>query len=230
MVLNCSLILAVTKRLVVTSNFVGFKVPCKSSSLLNNIKVSQHMLIIVISIILVPNLYFPDLVYLPFLSTITTPTCISCCSINSSTRDLYQANLDMPLDLTLYLVTDSTPNVLGNGDLLHVVEEAVKGGVSIVQYRDKHAETGELISTAAKLHEVTKRSAVPLLINDRVDVALAVGAEGVHLGQDDMSIATARKILGKDAIIGITATSIGEAQAAHKGGADYLGIGTVFVA
>ncbi|KAF7503637.1 hypothetical protein GJ744_003415 [Endocarpon pusillum] len=138
------------------------------------------------------------------------------------------AQFDMPIDLTLYLVTDSTPNVLGDGDLLHIVEEAVNGGVSIVQYRDKHAETGELISMATKLHQVTQRMAVPLLINDRVDVALAVGAEGVHLGQDDMPIATARKILGKDAIIGITATSIEEAQAAHKGGADYLGVGTVF--
>ncbi len=134
----------------------------------------------------------------------------------------------MPLDLTLYLVTDSTPAVLGDGDLVHIVEEAVTGGVSIVQYRDKHAATGELIGTATKLHEITNRHGVPLLINDRVDVALAVGAEGVHLGQDDMPIAAARRILGKDAIIGITANSIDEARAAQKGGADYLGAGTVF--
>lgn len=134
----------------------------------------------------------------------------------------------MPLDLTLYLVTDSTPAVLGDGDLGYIVEEAVKGGVSIVQYRDKHAETAELIRMATKLHEITKRHNIPLLINDRVDVALAIGAEGVHLGQDDMHIATARKILGKDKIIGITANSIEEAQVAQKGGADYLGLGTVF--
>jgi thiamine-phosphate diphosphorylase / hydroxyethylthiazole kinase len=134
----------------------------------------------------------------------------------------------MILDLTLYLVTDSTPALLGNADLIHIVEEAVLGGVSIVQYRDKHAETRELISTANKLHEVTKKYGVPLLINDRVDVALAIGAEGVHLGQDDMSVATARKILGNDAIIGITTSTIDEAQAAQRGGADYLGLGTVF--
>jgi thiamine-phosphate diphosphorylase / hydroxyethylthiazole kinase len=134
----------------------------------------------------------------------------------------------MTLDLTLYLVTDSTPAVLGNADLVHIVEEAVLGGVSIVQYRDKHAETRELISTATKLHEVTKKHGVPLLINDRVDVALAIGAEGVHLGQDDMPIALARKILGMNAIIGITTTTVDEAQAAQRGGADYLGIGTVF--
>ena len=134
----------------------------------------------------------------------------------------------MPPDLSLYLVTDSTRAVLGDADLLHVVDEAIKGGVTIVQYRDKHAETGQLVSTAARLHEITKRHAVPLLINDRVDVALAVGAEGVHLGQDDMPIAAARKLLGDQAIIGITASSVEEARAAQSGGADYLGIGTVF--
>jgi thiamine-phosphate diphosphorylase / hydroxyethylthiazole kinase len=134
----------------------------------------------------------------------------------------------MPPNLSLYLVTDSTPAILGDADLLHVVDEAIRGGVTIVQYRDKHAETGELISTASKLHQITKSHAVPLLINDRVDVALAIGAEGVHLGQDDMPIAAARKILGNDAIIGMTATSIEEAQSAQREGADYLGIGTVF--
>ena len=134
----------------------------------------------------------------------------------------------MLLDLSLYLVTDSTSSILGDADLLHIVDEAVKGGVTIVQYRDKHAETGELISTATKLHEITERHRVPLLINDRVDVALAIGAEGVHLGQDDMPLTAARKILGNEAIIGITATSIEEAQAAQRGGANYLGIGTVF--
>lgn len=134
----------------------------------------------------------------------------------------------MPPDLTLYLVTDSTLAVLGDGNLVQIVDEAIKGGVSAVQYRDKHAETGELIAMATRLHEVTQKHRVPLLINDRVDVALVVGAEGVHLGQDDMPIAAARKILGKDAIIGISASSVDEAQAAQKGGADYLGIGSVF--
>lgn len=134
----------------------------------------------------------------------------------------------MLLDLTLYLVTDSTSAVLGTSDLAYIVEEAVKGGVSIIQYRDKHAETAELIRMASKLHEIAKRYNVPLLINDRVDVALAIDAEGVHLGQDDMPISAARKILGRDKIIGITANSIEEAQAAQNGGADYLGLGTVF--
>ncbi|RMZ82181.1 hypothetical protein DV738_g1718, partial [Chaetothyriales sp. CBS 135597] len=132
------------------------------------------------------------------------------------------------LDLALYLVTDSTPAILGNKSLLNVVEEALKGGVTIVQYREKHADTGDMIRVASELHSVTKKYGVPLLINDRVDVCLAVGAEGVHIGQDDMTLSQARGILGPKAIIGVTASSIEEARAAIDGGADYLGIGTLF--
>lgn len=91
------------------------------------------------------------------------------------------------VDYRLYLVTDSTPAILGNKDICDVVDQALRGGVTLVQYRDKTSDTGHLVSTAQRLHEVTKKYNVPLLINDRVDVALAVGCEGVHLGQDDMS-------------------------------------------
>lgn len=90
------------------------------------------------------------------------------------------------VDYSLYLVTDSTPAILCDKDICDVVERAIRGGVTIVQYRDKTSDTGVLISTARKIHEVMQRHGVPLLINDRVDVALAVGCEGVHLGQDDM--------------------------------------------
>lgn len=90
------------------------------------------------------------------------------------------------VDYSLYLVTDSTPAILGGKDLCDVVEQAIRGGVTIVQYRDKTSNTGELIATAQRLHKVTQRYNVPLLINDRVDVAFSVGCEGVHLGQDDM--------------------------------------------
>lgn len=89
-------------------------------------------------------------------------------------------------DYSLYLVTDSTPAILGGKDIVQVVESALKGGVTCVQYREKHADTGDLIATAKKLHAVTQKYNVPLLINDRVDVALAVGCEGVHIGQDDI--------------------------------------------
>ena len=90
------------------------------------------------------------------------------------------------VDYALYLVTDSTPAILGDKSLNHVVEESLKGGVTIVQLREKTADTAHLISVARQLHEITRRYNVPLLINDRVDVALAIGCEGVHIGQDDM--------------------------------------------
>lgn len=90
------------------------------------------------------------------------------------------------VDLSLYLVTDSTPAILGNKSLFHVVEESLKGGVTIVQLREKTGVTGDLIETAKRLLEITRKYNVPLLINDRIDVALAVRCEGVHIGQDDM--------------------------------------------
>ena len=90
------------------------------------------------------------------------------------------------IDTRLYLVTDSTPAILGDRDLDSVVAAAVKGGVTCVQYRNKTKDTGDLVAEAKKLHEVTRAHGLPLLINDRVDVALAVGCEGVHIGQDDM--------------------------------------------
>lgn len=116
-----------------------------------------------------------------------------------------------------------------------------------MQYRDKFNDTGVQIETARKLHQTTQKFNVPLLINDRVDVALAVGAEGVHLGQDDMSslpqvdgrcmilvltskpeFQEAKKLLPENSIIGITTSSIEEAQKAISDGADYLGVGTMF--
>ena len=97
-----------------------------------------------------------------------------------------------------------------------------------MQYRDKTSDTAELVQVAKELHKVTKAACVPLLINDRVDVALAAGVEGVHVGQDDLDLKTARKILGPDAIIGVTANNEEEALEAARDGADYLGIGTVY--
>ncbi|KAK4540201.1 hypothetical protein LTR36_009699 [Oleoguttula mirabilis] len=133
-----------------------------------------------------------------------------------------------PVDYSLYLVTDSTPPILGDKDLVAVVKAAVEGGATIVQYRDKTSDTAELVQIARELHKVTKAAGVPLLINDRVDVALAAGVEGVHVGQDDMDLKTAREILGPDAIIGVTTNSLEEALEAASDGADYLGLGTVY--
>ena len=100
----------------------------------------------------------------------------------------------MHVDYSLYLVTDSTPAVLGDKDLVNVVSDALDGGVTVVQYRDKSSETAELISMAECLHSITSKHKVPLLINDRVDIALAVGAEGVHLGQNDMGMCLSNQI------------------------------------
>ncbi|KAF3064054.1 putative thiamine biosynthetic bifunctional enzyme [Daldinia childiae] len=132
------------------------------------------------------------------------------------------------VDYSLYLVTDSTSAILGDANICEVVEAALKGGVTCVQYRDKTSDTGVLVSTGRKLHQITKKYNIPLLINDRIDVALAIGCEGVHIGQDDLDLPIARKILGEDAIIGVTVSNIAEVESAAKGGADYLGIGTVF--
>ncbi len=92
------------------------------------------------------------------------------------------------MDYSLYLVTDSTAAILGTKDIVAVVEAALEGGVTVVQYRDKVSDTVELVSTARMLHAVTRKYNVPLLINDRVDVALAVGCEGVHVGQHDLGM------------------------------------------
>lgn len=150
------------------------------------------------------------------------------------------------VDYSLYLVTDSTPAILGERDLVEVVQNALKGGVTVVQYRDKVSDTAVLVSTARKLHAVTRKHNVPLLINDRVDVALAIGCEGVHVGQDDLGmfiglcyafascanltqdLPSVRRLLGSKAIIGVTVSTVDEALKACKDGADYLGIGTLF--
>ncbi|KAL8816316.1 MAG: hypothetical protein Q9223_004647 [Gallowayella weberi] len=137
----------------------------------------------------------------------------------------------MEIDYSVYLVTDSTPAILKKNNLEDVVRAAVEGGVTVVQYRDKHSDTGGMIRTAQSLRAICKQHAVRFIINDRVDVALAVDADGVHLGQTDMEIedpVVARGILGPQKTIGVTASSLIEAVRAVEAGADYLGIGTVY--
>ncbi|KAK9436077.1 hydroxyethylthiazole kinase [Metarhizium brunneum] len=134
----------------------------------------------------------------------------------------------MAVDYSVYLVTDSTPAILGDKDLISVVEASLRGGVTVVQYRDKHSAKEDVVAVAKKLHQLTQSHGVPLLINDRVDVAVEIGCEGVHIGQDDMEIQQARKLLGPNKIIGVTASSKEEAISACQAGADYLGLGTVY--
>lgn len=130
------------------------------------------------------------------------------------------------LDTNLYFITDSTG--FEQEEFLLRVEQALMGGVTLLQLREKNKTTREYIFLAEKVHEISKKYGVPLIIDDRVDVAMAAGAEGVHLGRSDMPIATARKILGDDIIIGATAKTVPQALEAYEGGADYLGVGAIY--
>ncbi|ORY01532.1 putative thiamine biosynthetic bifunctional enzyme [Basidiobolus meristosporus CBS 931.73] len=131
------------------------------------------------------------------------------------------------VDYSLYLVTDR--GLLPEGvSLVDNVREALKGGVTLVQLREKNAETKEFLEVGREIHQLTKQAGVPLLINDRIDIALALDCEGVHIGQDDMPIELARQFLGPDKIIGVTASCLEECQDAIKRGADYIGLGTIF--
>ncbi len=129
-------------------------------------------------------------------------------------------------DTTLYFITDSTG--FSENEFLYRTEEALKGGASILQLREKDKTTREYISLAEKLHKITMKYNVPLIIDDRIDVALAAGAEGVHLGQSDMPVSSARKILGNNFIIGATAKTVPQAIEACEQGADYLGVGAIY--
>lgn len=130
-------------------------------------------------------------------------------------------------DLRLYLLVD--PEQCGGRDALADIAAAgARGGVTLVQYRDKHAETGVFVSTARAVHAALRGSGVPLLINDRADVALACSAEGVHLGQHDLSPRDARRMLGPRAIVGLTVKSEHDAQDCLDHVVDYACIGGVF--
>lgn len=130
------------------------------------------------------------------------------------------------VDYSLYLVTDRKL-ALGR-QMVEVVEAAIAGGVSCVQLREKECSTREFLSEAHRLRKVLCARNIPLIINDRVDIALAVEAEGVHLGQSDMPIQDARRLVGNSMVIGVSAESIDDAIEAEAGGADYIGISPVF--
>lgn len=129
-------------------------------------------------------------------------------------------------DYSIYLVTDD--GCLQGRALIDCVREALEGGVTLVQYRAKTASSAEMYAEALQLKALCDSFKVPLIINDRLDIAMAVGAAGVHLGQDDLPCAAARKLLGEDYIIGVSAHNPAEAKAALQSGADYLGCGAVF--
>lgn len=129
-------------------------------------------------------------------------------------------------DYSIYLVTDE--GCLQGKALLDCVREALEGGVTLVQYRAKTASSAEMYAEALQLKALCDSFNVPLIINDRLDIAMAVGAAGVHLGQDDLPCAVARRILGEEYLIGVSAHNPTEAKAALQSSADYLGCGAVF--
>ena len=135
-------------------------------------------------------------------------------------------NKKKQLDTTLYLVTDSSYHT--EETFLRTVEEALKGGVTLVQLREKERSARDYLRLARRVKEVTDRYKVPLLIDDRVDVAAAADAAGVHVGQSDIPAAEARKILGPDKIVGATAKTVEQAVEAYQQGADYLGVGAIY--
>ena len=127
---------------------------------------------------------------------------------------------------SLYFITDSTG--YDENEFLRRVELALQGGTTILQLREKNKNTREYIALAERVHELTGKYGVPLIIDDRVDVALAVDAEGVHLGSEDMTVAMARRILGEGRIIGATAKTVPWALDVAAQGADYLGVGAIY--
>ena len=127
----------------------------------------------------------------------------------------------------LYLVTNSD-NFKSESEFLETISLACQGGVTLVQLREKEKTGREYYELALKVKEVTDKFKIPLIIDDRVDIALAAGTAGVHLGQEDLPIAAARKIMGPKAIIGATAKTVPHAKAAEAAGADYLGVGAIY--
>ena len=130
------------------------------------------------------------------------------------------------IDYTLYLCTDR--GLMSTDTLEEAVEQAVQGGCTVVQLREKDCTSLEFYETARSIRKITDRYKVPLIINDRVDIALAVDADGVHVGQSDLPASVVRRILGPDKIIGVSAGTLAEALQAEAEGADYLGVGAMY--
>ncbi len=129
-------------------------------------------------------------------------------------------------DLSLYLVTNQ--EAAKDRDLLYIVEQALDSGVTIVQFREKLLSPDKIIPFGKKLHALTECFGVPLIVNDYPDIAIAIGAEGVHVGQEDLAVAKARQMLGANYIIGASASTVTEAIKAQADGADYIGAGPIF--
>ena len=131
------------------------------------------------------------------------------------------------IDYSLYLVTDR--NLSRGRSTLDIISAAIDGGVTMVQLREKELSTREFLHDGLKIRDLLKSRNIPLIINDRMDIALALDSDGIHIGQDDMPLAMVRKILGPEKIIGVSVINADEARDAENGGADYLGLSPIFV-
>jgi thiamine-phosphate pyrophosphorylase len=132
----------------------------------------------------------------------------------------------MNFDYTLYLVTDR--QLMSCDSLTEAVEQAILGGCTMIQLREKELSSLEFYNQAVAVKQVTDKYHIPLIINDRIDIAMAVQATGVHIGQHDLPAAAVRKIIGENMLLGVSASSIAEAIQAQQDGADYLGVGAMF--
>ena len=126
----------------------------------------------------------------------------------------------------LYAIAD--PSLCLNRDLVDLIAQVIEGGAQMVQLRDKKSRDREFLELARKVHQITRKRKIPLIINDRVDIAKLMNAEGVHLGEEDLPVKEARKILGSKKIIGASATDIKTAKIKEQEGADYIGLGPIF--
>ena len=132
----------------------------------------------------------------------------------------------MNFDYTLYLVTDR--QLMSCDSLTEAVEQAILGGCTMIQLREKELSSLEFYNQAVAVKQVTDNYHIPLIINDRIDIAMAVQATGVHIGQHDLPAAAVRKVIGENMLLGVSASSIAEAIQAQQDGADYLGVGAMF--
>lgn len=130
------------------------------------------------------------------------------------------------IDYSIYLVTDR--DLMSTETLEEAVEKAIIGGCTLIQLREKDCSSLDFYNTAVRVKEITDKHNIPLIINDRVDIALAVDAAGVHVGQSDIPAAIVRKVIGNDKILGVSTGSVNEALEAEKNGADYLGVGAMY--
>lgn len=141
-------------------------------------------------------------------------------------RNIIKEIKDKKISYGIYVIVD---RAFIKGDrIFKWVARALSGGASMIQFRDKTSSTNEIIETAKALKRMTKRYSVPFIINDRLDVALAVGADGLHIGQGDVDISLAKRLMGRKRLIGVTIKNLVQAYTAKRKGADYLGVGPVF--